>query len=169
MVYSSAVGRFCLSVDFERGWNPKGWRGEKNLTGQCEPVLVKQPRDPVTSDTALQRLRDAVPNRMAALRRASGGRMPRVVLRVQQRVPGKTLEELYNDKHPRAEKEVGDWAVQCCKILKSFHEFGLIHRGISPDNLMFTHAGDITVIDLGPLESCNSLSRRHAHSLFYLP
>jgi serine/threonine protein kinase len=119
--------------------------------------VVKQPKNPVTSDAVLQHLRGEA-QRMAALSRAVGYRMPEVLEEfvedgwyyvVQQRIRGKTLEEVYNDKHPREEKEVIDWAMQCCRVLKPIHEHGVIYRDISPDNLMLTDVGDITFIDFG--------------------
>ena len=85
-----------------------------------QACVVKQPKNPVTSDAVLQQLGGEA-HRMAALSRAIGGRMPAVIEEfvedgwfyvVQQRVPGKTLEELFNEKHPREQKEVIEWAIQ---------------------------------------------------------
>ena len=121
--------------------------------------VVKQPKNPVSSNVVLEKLREEA-KRMAALSQAVGGRMPAILedfvedgwfYVVQQRVPGKTLEELFNEKHPREQKEVIEWAIQCCMVLKRIHEHGILHRDISPDNLMLTNVGDITFIDFGTL------------------
>jgi serine/threonine protein kinase len=127
--------------------------------------VVKQPKSKVTSDAVLQQLKGEA-QRMATLSRAIGGRLPEILedfvednwyYVVQQRVPGRTLEELYDEKHPREEKEVIGWAIQCCRVLKTIHEHQIVHRDISPDNLMLTPVGDITFIDFGTLRELQNI------------
>ena len=121
--------------------------------------VVKQSKNPVTSDAVLQQLR-VEPQRMAELSKAIGGGMPEVFETfvedgwfyvVQRRIFGRTLEDLYNDRHPREEKEAVEWAIKCCKILKAIHGLGLIHRNINPDDLRLTYSGEIVIIDFGTL------------------
>lgn len=126
-----------------------------------KPCVVKQVKQPITSEDVLTKLQEEA-TRMAALSRAIGGRMAEILedfveeghfYVVQQRIFGKTLEEIFDERRPLEEAEVVGWAIQCCKILRSIHEHegNPVHRDISPDNLMLTKMGDIMFIDFGTL------------------
>ena len=107
---------------------------------------------------------------MAALSRAIGGRIPEILedfvddghfYVIQQRIFGKTLEEIFQENRPLAEDEVVGWAIQCCRLLHSIHNYKdhPVHRDISPDNLMLTPMGDIMFIDFGTLREFQRIAK----------
>jgi len=81
---------------------------------------------------------------------------------VVEHVDGKTLEEIFNERGGSVncveEAEVLNWAVQICKILRFIHEHGVVHRDISPSNLMLNDMGDIVFIDFGTLRELKQVA-----------
>jgi serine/threonine-protein kinase len=129
--------------------------------------VVKQAKDRVTSEALLKKLQEEAQH-MADLSRTVGGRIAEILedfvedgwfYLIQQRIPGKTLEEVFNEKQPLEEAEVVGWAIQCCKILQSIHSTNNLHRDISPDNLMLTPMGDIMFIDFGALREFQRIAQ----------
>ena len=71
---------------------------------------------------------------------------------VEEYIPGKTLSEVFKVHQGRLEEdEVVRWAVSICDVIAYIHHEGVIHRDISPDNIMLTPDGNIKFIDFGTL------------------
>ncbi len=70
---------------------------------------------------------------------------------VMEKVGGRSLKDVLNDQKGRlSQKEVLNIAYQICDGLIAMHEHaGLLHRDISPDNIMLTDEGDVKLIDFG--------------------
>ncbi|MDZ4833199.1 MAG: serine/threonine-protein kinase [Candidatus Melainabacteria bacterium] len=66
-------------------------------------------------------------------------------------VPGHTLRQLVRQNGPMPEEEVLTYALQIAEILEFLHEQSpaIIHRDITPDNLVLREDGQIVVIDFG--------------------
>ena len=68
---------------------------------------------------------------------------------VMELLEGETIESLVNrEKKISAEKTV-EMMIPVIKSLKKVHEAGIIHRDISPDNLILTNEGEVKLIDFG--------------------
>jgi serine/threonine protein kinase len=71
---------------------------------------------------------------------------------VVELVIGKTLSEVSKERRGRlGEAEVVRWGVLMCDVVAYIHGQGIVHRDISPDNVMVTEDGAIKFIDFGTL------------------
>ena len=69
---------------------------------------------------------------------------------VVERIEGKTLGEVYKERGGQfSEREVLDWAVTICDVVAYLHSKNVIHRDISPDNIMLMENGTLKFIDFG--------------------
>lgn len=68
-----------------------------------------------------------------------------------EHIKGTDLRELVRKRGPRKEKIVIAWAIEVCQQLKYLHSRvpPIIHRDLSPDNLMLDENGRIRIIDFG--------------------
>ena len=64
-------------------------------------------------------------------------------------ISGATLQELLQEKKTFSEKEVRDMAVELCLVLQKVHETGIVHRDITPKNIMISNDGVLKLIDFG--------------------
>ncbi len=64
---------------------------------------------------------------------------------------GQDLRQFVKQNGAQSENQVVDWAIQIGSILKHLHEQDppIIHRDLTPDNLVITSDGSIVVIDFG--------------------
>ena len=75
---------------------------------------------------------------------------------VMEYVQGMTLKQyLKNLGRPMTEAEALEIMAPVLKALQKVHENGLIHRDISPDNIMIPPDGDIKLIDFGTVRFLN--------------
>lgn len=70
---------------------------------------------------------------------------------VLEYVPGKSLRELVKREGPQSEETTLRWAAQIAEILTYMHgqDPPLVHRDLTPDNLVVTPNGEIRLIDFG--------------------
>jgi len=119
--------------------------------------IVKQVKEPIKSDDHRKKLEEEA-LRMSKLNHPNvamildhfidGGYYFLVV----ERIHGKTLSEVFKERRGRlAENEVVAWAISTCDVVSYLHSEGIVHRDISPDNIMFTGEGSIKFIDFGTL------------------
>lgn len=66
-------------------------------------------------------------------------------------VRGQDLRQLVNQHGPRQEWQVLSWALQIADILEYLHgnDPPVIHRDLTPDNLVLNHKNDVVLIDFG--------------------
>ncbi|MCJ7516108.1 MAG: protein kinase [Dehalococcoidia bacterium] len=119
--------------------------------------IVKQIKEPIKSDVHRKKLEEEA-LRMAKLDHPNvamildhfidGGYYFLVV----ERIHGKTLSEVFKEHRGRlTEDEVLSWAISICDVVSYLHKEGVVHRDISPDNIMLTGEGSIKFIDFGTL------------------
>lgn len=68
-------------------------------------------------------------------------------------IEGENLAQVLRVRGPLAPAEALGLAVQALSGLDAIHRAGIVHRDISPENLMLTPAGQIKIIDLGVAKS----------------
>lgn len=70
---------------------------------------------------------------------------------VMEYVSGQDLRQLVRQHGPQSEEQVLNWAIQTASVLDYLHKLDppLIHRDLSPDNLVLSNEGAIKVIDFG--------------------
>ncbi|MBX9693055.1 MAG: serine/threonine protein kinase, partial [Cyanobacteria bacterium] len=70
---------------------------------------------------------------------------------VLEYLPGRTLRELVRKDGAQEPEQVRDWAIQIAGILDYLHnqEPPLVHRDLTPDNLVITADGVVHLIDFG--------------------
>lgn len=68
---------------------------------------------------------------------------------VLEKVQGRSLRQVINEDGPLTEDSVRSIGLQVCGILKYLHELEppLVHRDITPDNLVLSEDGKVTLID----------------------
>lgn len=66
-------------------------------------------------------------------------------------IPGITLREYIRRHGPESESKIKSWAKEIAQLLKYLHEQSppVIHRDLTPDNLMITPSGELVLIDFG--------------------
>lgn len=119
--------------------------------------IIKQVREKIQSESHQRKLEEEA-LRMAKLNHPNianifdhfveGGYYFLVV----ERINGKTLSEVSRERQGQlTEAEVVKWAIAICDVVSYIHQAGIIHRDISPDNIMLTDDGSIKFIDFGTL------------------
>jgi serine/threonine protein kinase len=127
--------------------------------------IVKQVKEPIQNETHRKKLEEEA-LRMAKLNH------PNIALifdhfvennyyfLVVERIAGKTLSEVYKDRQGRlTEGEVVKWATVICDVVSYIHKEGIVHRDISPDNIMLTGEGVIKFIDFGTLREFRNINQ----------
>ena len=73
-------------------------------------------------------------------------------------VDGENLRQLVGRKGPWSENEVITLAIKMSSILEDMHGLvpPLVHRDFTPDNLMITASGELTLVDFGAANECLS-------------
>jgi tRNA A-37 threonylcarbamoyl transferase component Bud32 len=73
-------------------------------------------------------------------------------------VDGENLRQLVGRNGPWSENQVITFAIKMSSILEDMHGLvpPLVHRDFTPDNLMITAAGELTLVDFGAANECLS-------------
>lgn len=74
---------------------------------------------------------------------------------VMDYVEGETLKSRLTNNGPLSWKEAKDVFLPAIDAMEKVHKAGLIHRDLSPDNLMLTPEGDVKILDLGAAKDLN--------------
>jgi len=119
--------------------------------------IVKQIKEPIKSETHRKKLEEEA-LRMAKLDHPNVAMIldhfidSGYYFLVVERIHGKTLSEVLKERHGHlTEHEVVGWAIAICDVVSYLHKEGIVHRDISPDNIMLTGEGSIKFIDFGTL------------------
>jgi serine/threonine-protein kinase len=119
--------------------------------------IVKQVKEPIKSDDHRKKLEEEAlrmskldhPNVAMILDHFIDGGYYFLVV---ERIHGKTLSEVLKERRGHlTENEVVTWAISICDVVSYLHQEGVVHRDISPDNIMLTGEGSIKFIDFGTL------------------
>jgi len=128
--------------------------------------IVKQVKEPVKSDSDLKKLEEEA-RRMAKLSHPNVAMIldhfveNGYYLLVVEHISGKTLGEVFEERHGKLnEEEVVNWAISICDVISYIHEEGVIHRDISPDNIMLTETGVIKFVDFGTLRELRYITTK---------
>jgi serine/threonine protein kinase len=126
--------------------------------------VVKEVREPILSEETLKKLQEEA-LRMAKLSHSGVAMILDHFVEkdhyflVEEYVHGKTLREVFKEKQGQlSEEDVIRWAISICDVIAYIHKEGIIHRDISPDNIMLTEDGNIKFIDFGTLRELRSIA-----------
>jgi serine/threonine protein kinase len=128
-----------------------------------EPCVLKEFAPVGTGENGLERCRNLFKREAKILHQLEHPQIPRFLacfegegrlFLVQEYVDGKTYSALLRDRQLEnqtfSEAEVVDWLKKLLSILNYIHEHNIIHRDISPDNIMLPDGKDLPVlIDFG--------------------
>ena len=135
---------------------------DKNLYDRL--CVVKQVKEPVKSDTDRKRLEEEA-LRMSKLSHSNAAMILDQFVEggyyflVVQHISGKTLGQVLEDRRgPLTEEEVVNWAISMCDVVSYLHSKGVIHRDISPENIMLTDEGGIMFIDFGTMRELRQIT-----------
>lgn len=126
--------------------------------------IVKQVKEPVKTEEDLRKLEaEAIemsklshPNVAMILDHFVEGPFYYLVVEF---IRGKTLSEIFHDRAGRLEEdEVIKWAIAMCDVVSYLHRAGVVHRDISPQNIMLTDGGMIKFIDFGTLRELRDIA-----------
>ncbi|MGN1457426.1 MAG: serine/threonine-protein kinase [Acutalibacteraceae bacterium] len=78
---------------------------------------------------------------------------------LEQYVAGKTLEQFCREK-PLSEKETKNIILQLCGGLQTLHQNNIIHRDLTPSNIMISDDGVVKIIDFDISRSVNNTAVR---------
>lgn len=82
---------------------------------------------------------------------------------VVEYVRGRTLAEIFDERGQNiSEADVIRWMIPVCDAVAYMHGRGLVHRDISPDNIMLTPDGHIKMVDFGTLHELSTVSAKKA-------
>ena len=129
--------------------------------------ILKQVKEPVKSDTDLLNKLQEEAMRMARLSHPNVAMILDHFVEgdyyflVVERISGKTLSEVFAERHGQLkEEEVVSWAISICNVISYIHKEGIIHRDISPDNVMLTDEGIIKFVDFGTLRELRYIATK---------
>ena len=135
---------------------------DKNLYDRL--CVVKQVKEPVKSDTDRKRLEEEA-LRMSKLSHSNAAMILDQFVEggyyflVVQHISGKTLGQVLEDRRgPLTEEDVLSWAISMCDVVSYLHGKGVIHRDISPENIMLTDEGAIMFIDFGTMRELRQIT-----------
>lgn len=74
---------------------------------------------------------------------------------VMNHIPGENLEKRLRHTGPMSWKQVQSLLLPVAEIMQKVHDAGLVHRDLSPDNLMIQPDGSIRILDLGAAKDLN--------------
>lgn len=128
-----------------------------------EPCVLKEFAPIGTGASGLEKCRNLFKREAKILHKLEHPQIPRFLacfegdgrlFLVQEFVDGKTYSDLLRDRQNQgecfSEAEVIDWLQKILPILDYVHEHNIIHRDISPDNIMLPAGEDLPVlIDFG--------------------
>jgi len=87
---------------------------------------------------------------------------------VLERIGGKTLKQLVEEKGALTEREAVLFGLQMCEILGYLHAHKVVHRDFTPDNLILAHGDILKLIDFNvalqlEAETTNTVVGKHAY------
>lgn len=74
---------------------------------------------------------------------------------VMNYIPGENLEKRIKRSGPLSWKQAQELLLPVAAVMQKVHDAGLVHRDLSPDNLMIQPDGTIRILDLGAAKDLN--------------
>jgi len=128
--------------------------------------IVKQVKEPVKSGADLKKLEEEA-LRMAKLSHPNVAMIldhfveDDYYFLIVERISGKTLSEVFEECYGQlTEDEVVSWAISMCDVISYIHKQDIIHRDISPENVMLTDEGIIKFVDFGTLRELRYITTK---------
>ncbi len=126
------------------------------------PCVVKEFFPSVSNGEAMEKCRELFEREARTLQQLSHPQIPQFLdffeqseglFIVQEYIDGQTYRDLLNNlkKENRVfqEAEITQWLKELLPVLDYIHSRSIIHRDISPDNIMFSKNGKVMLIDFG--------------------
>ena len=84
---------------------------------------------------------------------------------IEEYIPGKNLQQVYDEQGPLSDKVVSDYAIQLCDILKRLHSINppIIHRDIKPSNVILKNDGSLVLIDFNAAKKADQSKSRDTY------
>jgi len=129
--------------------------------------VVKQIKEPVGTDSVLLKQLQNEALSMAKLKHPNvamvfehfvfGGYYFLVV----EYIPGKTLSEVFAEREGQLiQDEVLEWATVMCDVISYMHKQNVLHRDITPDNVIMSDEGVIKFVDFGTMREIRYVTTR---------
>jgi serine/threonine protein kinase len=137
-----------------------------------EPCVLKEFAPIGTGESGLEKCRDLFKREAKILHQLEHPQIPKFLacfeddgrlFLVQEFVDGKTYSRLLGERQSQgltfSENEVIEWLKKILPILEYIHQHNIIHRDISPDNIMLPNGKDLPLlIDFGVGKQISSLN-----------
>lgn len=84
---------------------------------------------------------------------------------IEEYIPGKNLQQVYDESGPLSDKVVADYTMQLCEILTRLHGFDppIIHRDIKPSNIILKKDGSLVLIDFNAAKEADPSKSRDTY------
>lgn len=153
----ATIARYPILSRISHGGQGSVYKGSDPCTGQAIAIKVlsaQMANDPVLRMRFAQecqvtcRLRH--PHIVRVLDFGLDGSKPYLVM---EYIQGETLGQLVDREGPLAESRAVALILQVGEALQWAHERGLIHRDVTPDNILITEEGEAKLADLGLMKN----------------
>ena len=128
---------------------------------------VKQIKEPLESDAGLLKQLQNEALNMARLKHANVAMVFEHFVEddyyflVVEYISGKTLSEIFAERDGQfSEDEVVGWAMVMCDVVSYMHRQNVLHRDITPDNIILDDEGVIKFIDFGTMRELQYVATR---------
>ncbi|GAA4927306.1 serine/threonine-protein kinase [Actinoplanes utahensis] len=165
----SLGGRYRLDELIASGGMGEVWRGTDTVLGRT--VAVKVLRAGPAAETSFQRRFEHEARTMAALRHPGiaavydYGTTPAGAYLVMARIDGESLKRRLEERGPLSPAETMSVVAQAARALHAAHQAGIVHRDVTPGNLIIEPDGNVVLVDFGVARSTTSETLTGAHNI----
>jgi len=153
MIGKVLAGRYELAEKIAEGGMARVYRGRDTLLKRT--VAVKVLKDQMTGDASFIRRFEREAQSAAALSHPNivnvydVGEEEGTHFIIMEYVEGRSLKNYIREKGRLSPDEAVHIARQIGEALQNAHEYGVVHRDIKPQNILFSRDGNVKVTDFG--------------------